>query len=176
LDSLALNGRGRLWPLALIIIAIVISFLYLPLESSYLSFDSSLEYFQFLYLLILLAPLVYILGIVFIHRDKAAGKRERLRLSKLGGITLLAGGVSGIVTYGYEVNNLLTSNYHISGYYVIEFLLPVAGIVGSFLGSYYALKRKSFTGAMVAGSFSVVMAVYVWPLALIALALGKDDF
>lgn len=164
--------------MVLIIIAIVISFLYLPLEYqfSYVSFDSSLEYFQFLYLLILLAPLVYILGIVFIHLDKVAGKGERLRLSALGGITLLAGGVSGIVTYGYEVNNVLTSNSQMQWDYAIVFLLPVAGIVGSFLGSYYALKRKSFTGAMVAGSFSVVMVPFVWPFALIALALGKDDF
>ena len=179
MDSLASNGQGRRWPLALIFIAIFISFVYLPLEYLFPSiyFNSEFDYFEIFTILTYLAPLAYIIGVVYIHLDTVAGKPERVRLFALGGITLLIGGISGTMSYGFYFYNMLSSNAQTSWdlLYTIIFLLPLAGIIGSFFGGYYALKRKSLTWAIFPGSLSVLIAPFIWPLALIAIGLGKDD-
>ncbi len=129
MDSLASNGQGRRWPLALIFIAIFISFVYLPLEYLFPSiyFNSEFGYIEIFTILTYLAPLAYIIGVVCIHLDTVAGKPERVRLFKLGGITLLIGGISGTMSYGFYFYNILSSNAQTSWdlLYTIIFPAPI---------------------------------------------------
>lgn len=174
------KDEGRWWPIALIALSLVLVMLYLPmlfLLTPIFFYDPALYYFIGISFSSL-APLLYVLGVAFMHLDRMSGKRERARLSTIAGITLLLGVVFGIVILLAGINNVVLTGGLMLGnlpFVLDSLVLSILGIAGSLLGAFYALKRQSYVRALIAGGFSVFLMAPLFPLALVPIALGMID-
>ncbi|MDW5563617.1 MAG: hypothetical protein SA339_10360 [Methanomassiliicoccus sp.] len=169
----------RRWPLLLIISSIVLGIIIYPI---YLLLPyvvtQTFDYYIYASLAVLLAPILYVCGVVEMVTERRAGAKGRYALSQIGGATLLVGGLFGAVTFIIYAYQLFTFDIpmSLSPYDALTYVLPVIGAFGSLLGAYFALKRTSFRGALLAGLFSIFLTGYVFPLALLPIALDIEHF
>jgi DMSO reductase anchor subunit len=183
------KGKARIWPLVVVGLGFAVSLI----ESIAIYFENFSVIVDYsLYIksmtIALFAPLPYLFGVAFMYFYKKEGNSEIIKLSTLGGITLVVCIVATFPLYysymsmlfahngsGFPYPDSMFNDYN--NYMNLIRLLQSVGIVASLIGAYYAFTKRSFKGALLAGGFSVfLVGNSLVPLAMIPIALGHHDF
>lgn len=179
------RGTGKLGPLILIVMALVLGLLYLSLTfliQYIVSVGDYLTYSLITSLMVMVAPFLFLIGVVLMDHDRRMGYEPRVKMSTVGGVTLLAGAIFGITYSAFSIYNALTNwtpsfepqSFQVS--YLISIAMLVVGTAGALIGGYHAIRRRSFLVAMLAGSLSVLLGLIIWPMALIPIVLARQEF
>ncbi|MBI0581669.1 MAG: hypothetical protein JET69_01475 [Methanomassiliicoccales archaeon] len=168
-----------LWPLAFIVLGLALGLLYGPIPYLLPYFIADhFDFYKILSFSTLLAPILYIIGIVGMMIKRRLGTGGKIKFSSIGGATLLAGAFFGVFRLAilfYRFSSPSTE-FSLEPLDVFFYILPLLGVTASLLGAYFAMKRISFKGAMLAGAFSIFLGGIVFPLALVPIALDAKKF
>jgi hypothetical protein len=177
------EGSASKWPIVLVVLALGLTvFLAALREFPSLIIFQNTSYYLYI-MMTYIPPVLYIFGVIFMYSDKSKGKHEIIKLSTVGGITLIMSLISSLPTYNEYFSILSISNRFdllgtdIYSIYYFQTILATISIIAAIIGSYFALTKRSLKGALLASGLSIFLfGGALLPLAIVPIALSADDF